>query len=213
MKTLRFIALALMFVTSASFADVDDENYTKPDKFVTKPYNPPYERPIGFTLNLGAISSMTAEGRFLLGLVPHLSLVISPMFQQTIDFPYYLPDASSDDFIGLFSIRRANLGIGLRGNFYAYDSRSHWYLEGLGRGGFTWVGKENYVWSVIPSLMVGHMTVYDSGYAVSFGMGLEWEFLLGKEENMGPKTKKLKSTFIGMTKIPLTAELSIGWMW
>jgi hypothetical protein len=61
--------------------------------------------------------------------------------------------------------------------------------------------------------MVGHQKVYDSGYTVSFGMGFEWEFLLGDEDKMGAQTKKLKSSFIGMTKYPLAAELSIGWIW
>lgn len=207
MKIFRFFFLTLVFVGLALRAE---DNYTKPDKYVTKPYVLPFVRPIGFTYNVGAIASMTFEGRFLLGLAPNISLVISPMFQNTPEFPFWL---NQEDDPSYFDVRRVNLGAGIRGNFYGYDSRSGWYIEGLGRGGLAWVGKDNYVWSVIPSVMAGYAVVYDSGYTVSMGLGVEWEFLLGDEKTMGEKTKKLKSAFLGMTKYPLIAELSIGWIW
>jgi hypothetical protein len=168
----------------------------------------PYERPIGFSLNLGGITSMTFEGRFLLGLFPNMSLVVSPSFQNTPELTLYHIEKKH---WSLFPIRRFNTGIGLRGHFYEYDSWDGLFIEGMGRGGMTWAGDDDYMWSVIPSLIFGYAAVYKSGYTVSFGVGVEWEFLLGTPT--GKQAEFLKTAFYGVTKLPLTGELSIGWTW
>lgn len=168
----------------------------------------PYERPIGFTVNLGGLTSMTFEGRFLLGLFPHILLVASPSYQNTPELPFYHP---SKGYWSVFDIKRLNMGLGIRGHFYEFDSWDGFYIEGLGRGGMTWIGKDDYAWSVIPSLIFGYEAVYESGYTASFGVGFEWEFLLG--EPKGDNSEFFRTAYYGVTKVPLTGELSLGWTW
>ncbi len=203
------ILLSLVLLCPALMAK-KEEVKKKADKYISEPYDVPFERPIGFSLNVGALSSMTLEGRFLLGLAKNISLIVSPMYQNTIELPFYHPKNKAFAF---FDIKRLNLGAGLRFHFYDYDSWDGWYIEPLGRAGMTWIGSDNYVWSVIPSLMFGYASVYDSGYTASFGLGFEWEFLLAKKENLGYYADYLQSAYYGITKIPLAAELSVGWMW
>lgn len=168
----------------------------------------PYERPIGFTFNVGGLTSMTFEGRFLLGLFPHILLVASPSYQNTPQLPFYHP---SKGYWSVFDIKRLNMGLGIRGHFYEFDSWDGFYIEGLGRGGMTWIGKDDSTWSVIPSLIFGYEAVYESGYTASFGVGLEWEFLIG--EPKGDNSEFFRSAYYGVTKVPLTGELSLGWTW
>ena len=180
------------------------------NKYITKPYVVPYERPIGFSFNLAGITSMTFEGRFLLGLARNFSLVVSPSYQNTIEFPFYHPEREEMNF---FAIKRFNLGAGIRTNFHEYDSLDGWYIEALGRAGMSWIGQDEPAWALTPSLMIGYETTYDFGYLVSFGVGFEWEFLLSKKEKMGYYTDYLTSAYYGITKIPIMAELSVGWLW
>lgn len=168
----------------------------------------PYERPIGFTLNLGGITSMTFEGRFLLGLFPHVVLVVSPSYQNTPELPFYHPKRGQ---WSVFDIKRFNAGLGLRGHFYEYDSWDGFYIEAMGRVGKTWLNEEDSRLSIIPSLIFGYQVVYDSGYTVSFGVGLEWEFLRGKPK--GDKTEFLHTAYYGISKLPLTGDLALGWTW
>jgi hypothetical protein len=181
---------------------------TKPAKKIEADFKIPYERPIGFSVNLGSITSMTFEGRFFLGLFPNISLVVSPSFQNTPDLTLIHPKLQQWDIL---DIRRFNTGLGVRAHFYEYDSWDGLFIEAMGRGGMTWIGKEDKMWSVIPSLIFGYAAVYDSGYTVSFGVGMEWEFLFGAPP--GKHSEFLKSAYYGITKIPLTGELSIGWTW
>jgi|SRR5579871_2207433 len=168
----------------------------------------PYERPIGFSVNLGALTSLTFEGRFLLGLAPNISLVVSPSFQKTIQLPFF--DLQKQEFVSAFDVMRLNLGAGIRAHFYEYDSWDGFFLEGMTRGGLTWAGKDPSMWSIIPSLILGYAVVYHSGYTVSFGLGLEYELLLG--QSPGHHSEVLKTAYF-VSKLPLTGELSIGWTW
>ncbi|HXW53342.1 MAG TPA: hypothetical protein VEL47_04465, partial [Myxococcota bacterium] len=165
--------------------------------------------PIGFTINLAALASLTFEGRFLLGLAPHLSFVALPSFQKTIDLPFY--DFKAKTFVDAFGITRANLGLGLRGHFYEYDSWDGFYVEGMSRFGMTWAGDDPFMWAITPSLILGYQWVYLSGYTVSFGVGIEWELLLGRPP--GRHSQILKTNYWNISKIPPTAEWSIGWTW
>jgi hypothetical protein len=135
-------------------------------------------------------------------------LVVSPSYQNTPELTLYHPNNQN---WGVFDIRRFNTGLGIRGHFYEYDSWDGLYIEGMGRGGMTWVGSDDYMWSIIPSLIFGYAAVYKSGYTVSFGVGVEWELLLGA--STGKQSEFLKTAYYGVTKIPLTGELSIGWTW
>ena len=202
-------------VLSFAFTSFSEENSAMPSekerpKIVQTKISIPYERPIGFTLNLGAISSMTFEGRFLLGIAPNLSLVVSPSYQNTPELPFY---HLRREEMAFFDVRRFNMGVGIRGHFYEYDSWDGWFIEGMGRGGMTSIGHEDYMWSVTPSLIFGYSAVYDSGYTASFGLGFDWEFLLGKNPQKDYHTDYLKTAYFGITKIPITGELAIGWMW
>lgn len=145
---MKWLYLAAFVLGVAGAPVLAETSSAKPEKFITKPYVVPFERPIGFTLNLAAVASMTAEGRFLLGLAKNFSLVVSPMYQNTIEIPVW-----KDSIFPLFmDIRRVNVGLGVRGHFYEYDSWDGWYLEAMGRGGATWISKDPWVWSIIPSL-------------------------------------------------------------
>lgn len=171
-------------------------------------YEEPYKRPIGFTLNLGGLSSLSYEGRFMLGLFRNWSLMVSPSFQRTLEIPFY---NFKERGISLFNVKRANLGLGLRYHIYDYDSRDHWYFEPMFRGGLTWAGDdEKKVKSFIPSILFGYTAIYEIGYTVSFGLGLEYEFLFG---DMDYYMHRLKTSYFGITKLPLTGEFSIGWIW
>lgn len=170
----------------------------------------PYERPISLTLNLGSISSMTFEGRFIWSMFPNVSLVVSPSYQHTPELPLYNPQTGK---WASFNIKRFNVGVGVRGHFYEYDSFDGFFIEAMGRPGATWVGKENTMFSFIPSLIFGYAAVYESGYTVSFGLGVEWEFLPGQIKPGNPHSEFLKTAYWGITKIPLTGEFSIGWTW
>lgn len=204
-QCLFFIGLGVLH--PMAFAESSSEKF---NKYKVEPLVVPYERPIGFTLNLAGALSATAEGRFILGLVRNLSLVVAPMYQNTPELPIWKIGESSPDF---FDMRRANLGLGVRTHFYEYDSWDGWYIEALGRGGMTWIGKDPWVWSVIPSLMAGYAVVYDSGYTFSIGAGFEYEFLIPRSGSLGSDATYLKEAYYTITKLPLTAEISIGWMW
>lgn len=199
------ILIALCFSLVSFLTHAENQN-----NYITKPYEVPFERQIGFSFNMFGVSSMTFEGRFLLDLVPHLSLVVAPSYQNTIELPFYHPKRKEMSF---FDIKRFHLGTGIRATFDEYDSRNKFFIEVLARPGLTWIGKDNSNWSIIPSLMAGRSMVYDSGYTVSFGVGFEWEFLLAKKEDLGYHADYLTSAYYGITKIPLMAELSVGWMW
>ncbi len=203
-----FILLCSLNLVAASAWAKEEEK--KPSKYISTPYVVPYERPIGFSFNAAGMTSLTFEGRFFLGLARNFSLVISPSYQNTIELPFFHPQTREAAF---FDIQRLNIGAGIRAHFYEYDSRNGWYIETLGRGGMTWVGKDAFAWALTPSLMFGHETVYESGYTVSFGVGVEWEFLMGAKEKRGPDTEYLKSAYYGITKLPVMAELSVGWLW
>lgn len=179
--------------------------------YITEPYVTPYKQHLGFSFNALGVSSMTFEGRFFWGFARNFSLIVSPSYQNTIELPFYHVQREEMAF---FDIRRLNLGLGARAHFYEYDSKDGWYIEALGRPGLTWIGQDDYYWSVTPSLMVGYETVYDYGYTVGFGMGLEWEFLLKNKSKLGYHADYLTSAyFVNVTKIPLMAELSLGWLW
>lgn len=201
-----FIVLGLYLMGCGLWA----EQGLKEKKYITEPYEVPYERPIGFSFNLFGVTSMTFESRFLLGLAQNFLLVVSPSYQNTIEMPIF---HTGENTVAFFDIRRLNLGAGIRAHFPNYDSRSGWYIETLGRIGKTWIGEDDSVWAVTPSFMVGHQTVYDAGYTVSFGIGGEWEFLLVGKEKIGYHTKYLKNAYYNITKFPLMAELSVGWQW
>ncbi len=203
-----FILLCSIALMSQSLRAAEEGKV--PSKYISEPYVVPYERPIGFSFNAAGLSSMTFEGRFFLGLARNFSLVISPMYQNTVQLPFFHPKNKD---VALFDIRRFNLGAGARAHFYEYDSRNGWYIEALGRGGLTFIGNDDFSWALMPSLMFGYETVYDSGYTVSFGVGFEWEFLLVSKQKMGYHTNYLKSAYYGITKLPLMAELSVGWLW
>lgn len=206
-KNSRFVFLALLIFCPYSFAQ-ENETLDKKPKKIEASIKVPYERPIGFTINAMSIASMTFEGRFLLGLFPNFSLVVSPNYQNTPEIPFYHP---KEEYWTLFDIKRLNLGVGIRSHFYEFDSLDGLYIEVMGRAGMTWAGADPLMWSVIPSLLFGYSTVYKSGYSVSFGIGFEWEFLLG--EAKGDHSKFLKTAYYGISKVPLTGELSIGWTW
>jgi hypothetical protein len=208
-KIARICSAAMLTLALSAWANNEETApAAPPPKKIQPQLKLPYERPIGFTLNVGGISSMTFEGRFLLGLFPHILLVASPSYQNTPEFPWYHPKHHR---WSVFDIKRFNTGLGLRGHFYEYDSWDGFYIEAMGRGGVTWIGKEDYMWSVIPSLIFGYAAVYDSGYTVSFGLGFEWEFLL--DDNKGYHSEFLRTAYYGITKLPLTGELSLGWTW
>lgn len=202
------ILAALFFCAPAHLSETDTKD--QEETFVTSPYDVPFKKPIGFTYNVAAITSLTFEARFLWGFSKHFSLVVSPMYQNTIELPIYRAQEKKMSF---YDIRRFNIGAGVRANFYDYDSWDGWYIEPLGRVGMTWIGPDSFVWSMIPSLMFGYAAVYEIGYTVSFGLGFEWEFLLGKKENMGLATNQLLKAFYGISKFPIMGELSLGWMW
>ena len=199
-------ALLIFFLSANAMAAKPAKKETP--KKMESALSVPYERPIGFTLNFGGITSMTFEGRFLLGLFPNVSLVVSPSYQNTPELTLYHPEKKQ---WAIFDIRRFNTGLGFRAHFYEYDSWDGMFIEAMGRGGVTWAGNDKYMWSVIPSLIFGYAAVYKSGYTVSFGVGLEWELLLSQAT--GESAEFLKSAYFGITKIPLTGELSIGWTW
>lgn len=201
-----FIVLGLCLMGCGLWA----EQGKKDNKYITEPYEVPYERPIGFSFNVLGISSMTFEARFLWGLAQNFLLVVSPSYQNTIELPVF---HGVEKTVAFFDIRRFNVGAGIRAYFSKYDSRDGWYIETLGRMGKTWIGKDDSAWAVTPSFMVGYQTVYDYGYTVSFGLGGEWEFLLVDKEKMGYHTQYLKSAYYNITKFPLMAELSVGWQW
>lgn len=203
-----FIAIPFLFALETYAAADAQKMADEPKKIIETKISIPYERPIGFTINTISIASMTFEGRFFLGLFPNVSLVVSPSYQNTPELPLYHPQREE---WSLFDIKRFNVGLGMRGHFYEYDSWDGLFIELMGRGGLFWVGKEETLWSVIPSLIFGYAAVYDSGYTVSFGLGLEWEFLFG--ESKGNHTDFLRTAYYGITKVPLTGELSLGWTW
>lgn len=209
-RIIKLLALSFLFVCVALAEEKAAPQPVKvePKKAIVANIKIPYVRPIGFTINLASIASMTFEGRFLLGLLPNFSLVVSPSYQNTPEIPFYHPQR---DQWSVFDIKRLNLGAGIRGHFYEYDSLDGWFLEGMGRLGMTWIGSDSLMGSVIPSLILGYSTVYDSGYSVSFGFGFEWEFLFGGTP--GYHTDFLKTAYYGITKLPLTGEFSIGWTW
>lgn len=201
----RFLlVLTMFFAVNASSEDAEAE----PKKHIVADIEIPFERPIGFSINIGALTSLTFEGRFIWGMARNFSLVISPSYQNTIQLPFYHFKRKE---LSAFDIKRLNLGAGIRGHFYEYDSRDGIYLEGLCRVGLTWAGADPSMWSIIPSLMVGYTSVYDSGYTVSFGVGLEWEALLGTPP--GYHSEFLKTAYWGITKLPLMGEISLGWTW
>jgi hypothetical protein len=173
----------------------------------------PYKRPLGFTYNFGSMASMTFEGRFFVGLVPQMTLVISPSFQYTPTIPFY--DFYTSKWLDPMNFMRLNLGVGLRGHFYKYDSWDGWYLEAMARGGATWIGDDKEKsWSLIPSLIVGYQTVYESGYTINIGFGFEWEFLFGENKDDNHKNREaLQAAYYNITKLPLTGEISLGWSW
>lgn len=185
-----FVILLGIFLLSASlFADEDK-----------------WSRPIGFSLNLMSPFSLTYEGRAFLGLSKRFSLVLAPSFQYIPQIPWY---SFKEKRARSFNVRRAHGGIGIKTHFYDYDSKDGYYLEAMGKAGATWFGGEKN-FSVIPSLLFGYSAIYDSGYFVSFGLGLEYEFLFNKK----PKkfTKHMKSAYYRMTKMPIKGEFSIGWI-
>lgn len=165
------------------------------------------ERPMSLTLNIASLTSSTIEGRFNIGLVPQLSLVISPNLQKTMDLPLYHPKNKQWSSI---SFTRFNIGAGLRGHFYRYDSYDGWFIEGMARGGMTWVGDDSFMWSFIPSFMIGYQVVYDSGYTFSIGLGGEYEIL---SKATGYHSDFIKTAYLGITKLPIMGEVSIGWSW
>ena len=206
-KKLAYFLCTLISVTADDGLSKDPP--TEPKREIVANIKIPYERPIGFSLNLGSLASLTYEGRFILGLVPNLSLVVSPSFQKTIDIPFY--DFIAQRYVGAFDLKRFNVGLGIRGHFYEYDSWDGFYIEGMSRAGLTWAGEDPSMWSIIPSLIFGYAAVYESGYTVSFGLGVEWKLLLGKPQ--GKNSKALKKTYFGISKLPITGELSLGWTW
>lgn len=205
-KLARVFGLLALITAQISFAQIAKKE--EPPKEIKADISIPYERPIGFTINVGSLSSLTFEGRFHLGLINNLSLVLSPSFQKTMELPFYHLQNRN---WSAFDIKRFNLGVGIRGHFYEYDSRDGLFIEGMGRFGMTWAGADKFMWSIIPSLIFGYTKIYDSGYTVSFGVGVEWEALIGKPS--GKHSEFLKTAYYGLTKIPLTGELSLGWMW
>lgn len=207
-KILSPIVVFVLLFFSSSYADNSNKSEQEAFTKIKPQISLPYERPIGFSINVGGIASMTIEGRFFLGLFPHIVLVASPSYQNTPELPFYHPEQGN---WAIFDIKRMNMGIGLRGHFYEYDSWDGFYIEAMGRGGLTWLSKEDYMWSIIPSLIFGYASVYQSGYTVSVGIGVEHEFLLTKAE--GENSKFLTTAYYGVTKLPLTGELSLGWTW
>lgn len=203
-----FFSFTALFAETTTTNASDSEPATAVPKKIESDYKIPYERPIGFSINFGGITSMTFEGRFLLGLFPNMSMVVSPSYQNTPELPLYHPEKQN---WATFDIKRFNTGLGLRGHFYEYDSWDGLFIEAMGRGGLTWAGQDEGMWSVIPSLIFGYAAVYKSGYTVSFGVGVEWEFLIG--EVKGKNAEFLKTAYYGVTKVPLTGELSLGWTW
>lgn len=207
----RPIKYLLLFLSIKAFClPIFSKNQINSEQYVTKHYEVPFERPLGFTLNLGAVASLTAEARFLLGLVKNITLVLSPMYQNTPELPIWKIDQEIPKFMDM---RRFNLGMGMRAHFYQYDSYDGWYIEALLRGGMTSIQHDPWLWSVIPSLMAGYQVVYDSGYTFSIGAGFEYEFLIPRNKSLGDNAQYLKETYFSITKVPLIAELSIGWIW
>lgn len=175
----------------------------------------PYERPFGFTVNFAGLFSTTYEAKAFIGLIENLSVVIAPNYQNTPDLPLY--DMYSEA-LTFFGFKRLNLGLGIRHHFFDYDSKNGWFLEYMVRNGLTWFGEdEKSRYSLIPSIMVGYSKTYDSGYTVSFGIGPEYEIIFGKEKDIGYHESIIRSyTFASpfvVTKVPVTAEISLGWMW
>jgi hypothetical protein len=211
--TMRKITQLYLFISLIFAIHAHSENANKNPKeslkIVPSDIKVPYERPIGFTVNLGSVVSMTFEGRFIWSMFPNISLVVSPSYQNTPELPLYNPQNKK---WALFDIKRFNVGVGVRGHFYAYDSWDGVFIEVLGRPGATWAGKESAMFSFTPSFIVGYSTVYESGYTVSFGLGIEWEFLPGVAP-VGSHSEFLKTAYWGISKVPLTGELSIGWTW
>lgn len=208
MKKMFQIVMAAALIASLAHAENNSDEQSKPPQRIEADIKVPYERPIGFTYNLGSIVSMTFEGRFLLGIWHNFTFVASPSVQIIPELPF--PPVKNENW-SAFGIKRFNLGLGIRTHFYEYDSLDGFFIEAMGRPGMTWVGEDPFMWSVIPSLIFGYSTVYESGYSVSFGLGVEWEFLIG--EATGHHTEFLKTNFYGVSKLPFTGELSIGWTW
>lgn len=199
------IFLVAFFAQSATAKEIANSP-TAP--VVLAPEDPEkFNRPIGFNLNLASLLSLTYEGRFNLGLSPRFSFVASPSFQYIPWIPWYHPKRAQ---WSVFNIQRMNLGLGIKTHFYDYDSKDGFYLEALGRPGLIMIGLEKY-FSLIPSLIAGYTAIYDSGYTVSFGAGVEWEFIFGKKGRYYGDF--YRSAYYSMTKIPITGELSIGWTW
>lgn len=209
MKTLfRSFLLLALFLSNQTYAE-PKKTKAKTDVIKMVADNKvPFERPIGFTYNVGALSSFTFEGRFFVGLAPHISLIVSPAFQRTIELPIY---HFRDGVWSAFHIKRLNLGLGIRGHFYEYDSYDGFFIEALVRPGLTWVAKDPSMWSMAPSLLFGYAVVYESGYTVSYAIGLEPEWLLGTPP--GKSSKFLQSAAFGITKFPIAGEISLGWTW
>lgn len=209
MTTMKKIIVAVLML-SAIHVSAEKSDSGKPEEAqeIVADIKIPYERPMGFTVNLGSIVGMTFEGRYLLGLAPNLSLIVVPSYQNTLEIPFYHLEKQR---LSVFNIKRLHVGAGIRGHFYEYDSWDGFFIEGLGRVGMVWAGNEDLMWSVIPSIILGYAAVYESGYTVSFGVGLEWEFIMSKPT--GTRSEFLQTAYYGITKLPLTGELSIGWTW
>lgn len=170
----------------------------------------PYKRPIGFTLNLGGIASLTYEGRFIIGLVPNLSLVASPSYQSTIHLPIWGWRKQYGKKFSFSEIKRMNLGVGVRHHIFDYDSKDGFFIEYMARFGSTNIGLDtgNY-FSIIPSILFGYSAVYSSHYTVSWGAGVAYEALIGQRQY--DATKMFRNYFTYM--IPFTAEISLGGLW
>lgn len=209
MRKIGKVLLLVSLVALEAFGQKEDEPKIYDQNSIKADSKVPYKRPIGFTYNLIAMTSMTFEGRFFVGLLPHITLALSPSYQNTPKLPLFHPFEKNWNPM---DFKRFNLGVGIRGHFYQYDSWDGWYLEGMVRPGMTWLGDDDMSWSVIPSLMGGYQTVYESGFTMNIGFGFEWEFLFGQGGNHA-KRDWLETAYFGITKVPLTGELSVGYTW
>jgi hypothetical protein len=78
------------------------------------------------------------------------------------------------------------------------------------RFGTTKIGKNaKGQYALTPEILCGYAWLFDNGFNISAGIGAEYEFLLGDDE-MGAKHMKEKGP--GFTKMPVSGELSIGWV-
>ncbi len=169
----------------------------------------PYERPIGFNLNFGGLFSLTYEAKVFVGLTENISAVAAPTYQNTIEVPIF--DYRDSQSLTFFGFKRFNLGLGFRHHFFDYDSRDGWFMEYMVRNGVTWMGEDEHAkYALTPSIMLGYSKVYDSGYFVSFGGGISYEVLFGKE--VGYHEYLMKNNYF-ITQIPFVTEIGLGWMW